>query len=295
MPERRGGAAFTALRRAIEGGASLPKTLVIVAHPDDETIGASTLLGRCERLRVVHVTDGSPRDLRDARNAGCADRGSYAALRHEEAIAALALCGVPADAMECWQITDQEAALHLPKIVAAIEKALQDFAPRWVLTHAYEGGHPDHDAVAFATHLACEAAGRRGAAPTLIEMAGYHAGPEGMVSGVFLPAECEGEIDVELDEALRARKAAMFAAFASQRGVLAAFGIGRERFRVAPSYDFREAPHAGRLFYENFPWGMSASFWKELSRSVLASRVDASACAVPIPSRVPLTSGAPQE
>ncbi len=47
-----------------------------------------------------------------------------------------------------------------------------------VLTHAYEGGHPDHEAVAFAV----QASGR-----PRIEMAGYHAGPNGhMIAGQFL-------------------------------------------------------------------------------------------------------------
>ncbi len=53
-----------------------------------------------------------------------------------------------------------------------------------VLTHAYEGGHPDHDAVAFAAHAAARRAGR-----PVFEMPFYHAAPEGWARQVFLPVQ----------------------------------------------------------------------------------------------------------
>ena len=36
------------------------RTLLIAAHPDDEVIGASTLIPRLSNLTIVHVTDGRP-------------------------------------------------------------------------------------------------------------------------------------------------------------------------------------------------------------------------------------------
>ena len=49
-----------------------------------------------------------------------------------------------------------------------------------VLTHAYEGGHPDHDAVAFAVHRAA-----RRTSAAVVEMPFYHAGPDGVARQVF--------------------------------------------------------------------------------------------------------------
>ena len=48
------------------------RAMVIVAHPDDETIGAGARLGGFREALVVHVTDGAPRSGEDARNADCA-------------------------------------------------------------------------------------------------------------------------------------------------------------------------------------------------------------------------------
>src|SRR5215207_4627687 len=72
----------------------LPRTAVIVAHPDDESVGAGSRLPRLARARFVYVTDGSPADGMDAGALGLS-RGAYAEMRQTELMRALALCGVP--------------------------------------------------------------------------------------------------------------------------------------------------------------------------------------------------------
>src|ERR1700756_1414843 len=65
--------------------------LLFAAHPDDETVSASVLCQSLRKLTIVQVTDGSPRDLADARKIGFATREAYASARCAETKRALAI------------------------------------------------------------------------------------------------------------------------------------------------------------------------------------------------------------
>jgi hypothetical protein len=117
------------------------------------------------------------------------------------------------------------------------------------------------------------------APPEVYEFASYHAAAQTvaaggtqsssrMETGRFLPGGDPGEVIV-LDETSRRRKQAMLECFKSQTAVLANFSIDEERFRPAPAYDFSSAPHAGRLYYENFPWGVTGERWRFLAAEAL--------------------------
>src|SRR3954469_18766827 len=54
---------------------------VVVAHPDDEAIGAGAVLRGFRDVTIVHVTDGAPRDDGYAGSKGFASRAEYAAAR----------------------------------------------------------------------------------------------------------------------------------------------------------------------------------------------------------------------
>ena len=130
-----------------------------------------------------------------------------------------------------------------------------------MLTHAFEGGHGDHDAVAFAVHAA---AGRLALSerPTLVEMPFYHAAPDGWRRQAFLPQAGSGpERVLELDVALRELKARMVAAHVSQADTLRSFDNTAERFRVAPAHDFTARPHGGDLLYERHGWNLDWPGW----------------------------------
>src|SRR5437764_14611302 len=45
----------------------LPPTILVFAHPDDETVALGARLGRFARAHFVHVTDGAPRTEQDSR------------------------------------------------------------------------------------------------------------------------------------------------------------------------------------------------------------------------------------
>ncbi len=251
-----------ALARLEHGAGEL---LVVAAHPDDDVIGAGALMARVARVRVAYVTDGAPRDGRDARARGFPDVAAYAAARRREAAAALVLAGVAPERLVWLGVPDQQATFALDQAACRLGELIRAVRPGVVLTHAYEGGHPDHDATAFAVQAALETCpGQAGAA--LLEFAGYHATRQGGRSTDFLEDPACPAVTFDLDAAAQRLKAAMFACHASQAAVLASFSCAREQFRAAPVYDFSRPPHEGRLLYERpgsgAEWGIDGARWR---------------------------------
>jgi LmbE family N-acetylglucosaminyl deacetylase len=236
--------------------------LLVVAHPDDETIGAGARLRRLPGAHVVFLTDGAPADGVDARARGFARTIDYGRARRDEALAALALAGLPAKAATWLGAVDKQAMAQLPELARALVDLLAERAPALVVTHAYEGGHPDHDATAFTVHAAVRLLSGAGkTVPPILELGSYHADPDG--SGEvrrleFLPAAEPIHTD-HLDPEARAHKQRMFACHATQLDALRDFPRDMERFRRAPAYTFTAAPHAGRLHYESFGWGVTGT------------------------------------
>ena len=242
---------------------------VFAGHPDDETIGASTLLAHFASPRVIYLTDGAPRD----RNLWSPDfqgtREAYSLLRRAEAGQALRLAGLSDGQIDWLGGVDQEAIFSADALVCRLSELLRKVEVDVLVTHPYEGGHPDHDTAALLAHLAIHTLGRE-SAPLLVEMTSYHAHDGQCVSGMFLSPDTAQELQLHLSEAERTRKADMLAAYASQRRVLEAFPIDHERFRAAPEYDFTCAPHQGKLWYECMAWPMTGRQWRALAMRKIA-------------------------
>jgi LmbE family N-acetylglucosaminyl deacetylase len=250
------------------------RPMVIVAHPDDEVIGAGALLGRLPAAAIVHVTDGAPRDLADAQAAGFATAGEYSAARRREASAALALIPSFRGTVVELDIPDQEAARCLVALTGRLRRLFTGYRPDAVLTHAFEGGHPDHDAAAFAVHAAARLQVRsRDVPPSLYELTGYHARNGGLVVGRFVSRSGPAPSVLRLPPEDRDRKRRMLGCFASQSRTLRPFlhHLATERIRPAPRYRFSARPHEGPLWYERFRWGgLTGERWCALAAAGLA-------------------------
>ncbi len=262
------------LASLLDNEESSPRLLIVLAHPDDEVLAVGGRLERLTASRFLCVTDGVPRDGKDAHDHGFSTLSEYRAARRRELHDAFKLAGL--DATSCATtlqlghaarevIADQTAALHLVDLSQTLLTELQEFAPEAVLTHPYEGGHPDHDACAFAVHAAVRLLSSD---LPVLEAPFYHAGPQDVETGNFLPGGPTPALH-HLSAEQGRRKQERLACFVSQAETLALFKSTSEQFRVAPSYTFTQRPHAGTLFYENFPWGMSGDRFCRLAESAL--------------------------
>jgi LmbE family N-acetylglucosaminyl deacetylase len=138
-----------------------------------------------------------------------------------------------------------------------------------MVTHPYEGGHPDHDSAALVARIAVSLLDNP---PALLEMTSYHARDGQCVTGEFLDSGPLPEISFELSDDDRDRKRRMMDAYASQRLVLENFPIDHECLRFAPEYDFNQPPHSGKLWYECMGWAMTGLRWRELANAALVLR-----------------------
>lgn len=253
----------------IAGSAAGTRVVVVVAHPDDEVLGCGVLLSRLGGdATLVHVTDGAPADGGDAARLGYATPADYARARRRELETAVAAAGVKPERLVSFDVPDQGATDHLVAVTRRLVPLLR--GADVVLTHAYEGGHPDHDTVAFAVHHAVRLLGPE--APSLVEMPFYRASPADWLRQDFAPAAGAGPEEVlHLTASEHALKRVMYEAHASQAEVLGGFPIAVERFRLAPRYDFKVLPNDGLVLYERYGWGATGAKWLALALAALAA------------------------
>jgi len=273
-------AQFDIFERAISPApAPVPRSLLVFAHPDDETIALGARLANFGNAHMVHVTDGAPRNELDSRQHGFATLADYRRARALELANVLDAAGLSDVSRECLRVPDQEACRNLALLTRTVARIIRQQRPEVIFTHPFEGGHPDHDACAFAVHHALLLLGLN-PQPLVIEAAFYHAGPDGLEAGTFVPGHpVPQSAELRLTPEELRRKCGLLSLFTSQRETLAGFPPEVERYRVAPEYDFGRPPHDPPVLYDRYPWGTNSDEFLRLSseaETLLNLRVAAS-------------------
>jgi LmbE family N-acetylglucosaminyl deacetylase len=234
----------------------LGRTLVMVAHPDDETIGCGALLQRMREPVVVFCTDGAPRDHYFWAKHGSRER--YAEARMREAAAALEVLGVREFVFLSEEgshlFIDQDLFLAIPQALQRVHELIDRYQPEALLTHAYEGGHPDHDTCCFMG----SALAQERQLPAWEFPLYYRERVDLVRQQEFVePGGSEVLLDVTMEELEQKRQ--MMAAHVSQTHAIAEFNLAIERFRPMAAYDFSAPPHPGVLNYEVWQWPMTGA------------------------------------
>lgn len=251
---------------------SVPSVVLFCAHPDDEVLGSASLLHYLrDKLKIVNITDGAPKKMDDAIAAGYSTREAYSKARFQEQLNAMYSAGITESQVFQLGFIDQQASFHMGAICHKITELLQTYKPDIVFTHAYEGGHPDHDTTAFAVWASINLLKKRlQYAPEVIEYACYHGnGSSEMIYYQFIDYPQIHIWSVHLDQNQIEAKKKLIQYYASQWKTLANFPLNVERFRKAPVYNFKKPPHRGILLYEFFDWGMSAGNWNLLAEETI--------------------------
>ena len=246
-----------------DGECARPGAAVFVlAHHDDEVFCAGHLLramstGR--RLRILWATAG-----------GLAPAGR----RLLEGARVCRLLGLAPSAVHDLRLPDRGALCHIERIAYAAEALLDtaiahgDGEVPAVYVPAYEGGHPDHDAVNLAVAVL------RSRRPELVarEFPLYRRGPTGLSVQSPRPAAATSQEPfsvLPLDTDALALRRCLARANASQLlpsllPLLAlAWAAGRERAepsRPLPAHDYTRPPHKRALLYELYTRRRFAEF-----------------------------------
>ena len=187
--------------------------------------------------------------------------------RIAEGARALAALGLPAAGIDL-ALPDQHAVEHVATIAGEVRRLLEPVAPAKAVVYvpAYEGGHPDHDAVNLAATLAAAGPGVR-----VVEFPLYRRGPFGLaVQSPLAPLATAhdrftvlplSDRDIATRRDLARANASQLVPSLLPLLTLARWaGRGRaEPARPLPAHQYSRPPHPGRLLYELYtPWRFAA-------------------------------------
>jgi LmbE family N-acetylglucosaminyl deacetylase len=129
---------------------------------------------------------------------------------------------------------------------------MDQLKPTSIVTLAYEGGHPDHDAACFIASIV----GRRTGVPVW-ESPLYHRNADGVSVTQIFARTTGAEKDFYVERRLLEKKLQMLEHYRSQGLLIDSFQPRRETFRPLAHYDFTGPPLPWKLNYEMWQWKMT--------------------------------------
>ena len=216
----------------------LGRVLIFAAHPDDETVACGGLLQRSSESLVLFAVDGAPRGYGFERKFG--SLGAYSEERFREASRALALvprCSIGRLARkDGTAFADQHLFQELKEAFLSLRRVTRDFAPDLLVSHAFEGGHIDHDT--------CHILAKQTASVLSIchmEFPLYWRTAQGQDVFQRFRDPRNDEVVLALSPRELLVKRQMLAEYKTQQGLTSVFAAATERFRPAAETDSLDA------------------------------------------------------
>ena len=242
---------------------SYKKILIVVAHPDDESIGIGGLIVKNaligNEVRIVMVTDGNPDEFKLGEE--------YEKQRIKELDLALKKVGLSLSNVYFLGYDDLNFIVDLKadglkKAIEKLKKIIDSYKPDEIYTHAYEHGHIDHDTVNFIVRKAYESSIVKGKAK-LYEFSEYNP----FYYGKPIPPEKDAYSSykwkkLKLSKFELKLKKELISSFVSQdqkgacnlsldfpkpreickKALIDFFFHGEDTYREMPSYDYTRSP-----------------------------------------------------
>jgi len=117
------------------------KVLFLLAHPDDEILMSGVIQRFVKNDIPVHLAWLTSGDL--------FGKGE---VREKELASAAELLGVPSEHRHLFRLPDMGLVRNLRLVFECTTELVSRLEPSHVFAPAYEGGHPDHDALNFIAH-----------------------------------------------------------------------------------------------------------------------------------------------
>lgn len=250
------------------------RVLVLVAHADDETLGAGGFIAAAaDRGALVHVvvaTDGDASHPHSPTHTPT----QLAAIRREELVAAVAALD-PRVQTTFLGLPDGKLSAHLETLTSWLTTQLDNYT--LLVTPWSHDAHPDHEACARAGEIVGQATGRRVAHWQFPIWAWHWGTPDD------LPWPRLRRLD--LDASVRGRKEAALACHVSQHSplsdaagdeailppdILVHFQRDFETFIAPATAPASEARYFDALYTAaDDPWSLADSFYERRKRSLL--------------------------
>lgn len=211
------------------------RLILLAAHPDDETIACGGLLQRVAAAKIIFATDGAPvgfgfeKKFRSLEN--------YSRERFQESSRALGL--VPAcsfqrlTAPDGHYFPDRLLFEHMEDAFHSLLESIQKFSPDVLVSHAYEGGHVDHDVCSFLATQAAQTLSLKH-----FEFPLYWKCENGNDIFQRFREEYNNATVLELSPRELAVKKKMLAEYWTQRDIVALFSPNLETFRPVSHIDY---------------------------------------------------------